>query len=245
MRSGRDRKFGLSIALFLSISVLAWIWFEYGWMVPPQGSNKPIFEVPVVARVDVPFIPETPTIDATFAVLAAEERRESWLKPFRPQLWSATGWTFDESAMLSNLATYPAIFRQPYVRCSVGFRVASSAADAEAVALNLELRSILNREGVRIELTKDRIEILELSKSDEHVLKVADLSEGRRSYYLRTTVTGHRLLVAIDDQLVANVNWPTSLVGQELVFSLVPSTSPLIITEMRIDGESATEPVGE
>ncbi len=243
MSSVRERKFGVGVSCVLLSSFATWRLMQQSAPVESHSEETLTISAAPVAAIIVATADER-SPDAELSLLPASQRRESWLKPFRPDLWQAKDWLFEEDSLLSNLSAHPAVFRQPYARCSIGFRLASTMLDAHAVAANFDLQAVDGRERVRIELTQHVLELREVDSSGELVLQRMELSDVKPSSYLRITFTGDRLLVAIDEQLAANVGWPHALLGREVLFKVSSPAGPIALSELRLDGESVTETAG-
>lgn len=245
MSIGRERKFGLGVSCVLLSSFATWRLMQQTAPVVSESEEAHSVSVaPVAAQIVATSDDHEPAV-IPFSTLPINQRRESWLKPFRPDLWHAKDWSFEEDSLLSNLSTHRAVFRQPYVRCSIGLRVASAMLDAQAVAANFELQAVDGTDRVRIELTPHVLEVREVDSSGELVVRRLDLSEVKPTTYLRITLTGDRLLVAVDEQLAANVAWPHALIGREVLFRVSSPAGPIALSEMRLDGESAAPTIND
>ncbi len=241
MSSGRERKFGLGVSCVLLSSFATWRLLQQSEPDVSRPEDAHTVSVAPAAALIVATSNEQQPSEVPFATLPASQRRESWLKPFRPDLWQAKDWLFEEDSLLSNLSAHPATFRQPYLRCSIGLRVASTMLDAQAVAANFDLQAVDGNEYVHIELTPHLLEVREVDSSGELMLQRMELSDIKPACYLRITMTGDRLLVAIDEQLATNVNWPRAMFGREVLFKVSSPAGPIALSEMRLDGESASE----
>ena len=181
--------------------------------------------------------------------------RTTWIAPYRPAFWHASGWRFAEDALVAedvaaetqNDAARPgrctATFLRDWQTVSAGLHVRfppndrdESTAGGNHRQLVLEIGGGEVSDTLRVTLQSGRVVAESVIDGHATVLRENAAADTLDGNHVRLLLTPNRLLLRVDDQLLLNAPRPAALTGTRCRFRMTapPGT---IVSDLRFDGE--------
>jgi hypothetical protein len=244
--SGRLPSLCLLLVVLMSILGICRLWHTEVRTAPitsPKrlSATEPLQNAAVSGRIavesykkaDLDPIPSTPSASTAESI---DLTATSWQRPFRPELWTAIGWTFDGSSMQSVASeTAQATFRRAYRKLMLEFRIEPLAKPGLfVVRLVSSGTDAVTAVGIDAAHRRDGA-----NQNDETVReRFCDLEwePGRPAHFL-LAATGNRISIGWNGHRLLNCPQPAEQSGQPFYWSFVSDRSAFRITDLRIEGE--------